>query len=100
MTTLVTSPLTSATLLQPVPTASGQPRRYGDFATFAEALDYAAQGTAGINIYSGKGVLLEALPYRVLRTQAIETAQRLLGVGLKPGDRVTLIAENDGDFAR
>ena len=100
MTTLVTPPLTSATLLQPVPTASGQPRRYGDFATFAEALDYAAQGTAGINIYSGKGVLLEALPYRVLRTQAIETAQRLLGVGLKPGDRVTLIAENDGDFAR
>lgn len=87
-------------ILQPVSTASGQPRRYGDFASFPEALDYAAQGTAGFNIYSGKGVLLEALPYSVLRTQAMETARRLLGMGLQAGDRVAIVAESDGDFAR
>ncbi|ANA14008.1 fatty acyl-AMP ligase [Acetobacter oryzifermentans] len=86
--------------LQPVSTASGQPRRYGDFATFPEALDYAAQGEAGFNIYSGKGVLLEALPYKVLRQQAVDTALRLLGMGLQPGDRVAIVAESDGDFAR
>lgn len=86
--------------LQPVPAASGQPRRYGDFATFPAALDYAAQGGAGFNIYSGKGVLLEALPYRILREQAIETGLRMLGMGLQPGDRVAIVAESDGDFAR
>ncbi|WP_395494920.1 fatty acyl-AMP ligase [Acetobacter sp. KSO5] len=86
--------------LQPVPTGSGQQRRYGDFATFPEALDYAAQGEAGFNIYSGRGVLLEALPYRTLREQAIETGLRLLGMGLQPGDRVAIVAESDGDFAR
>ncbi|MBO1327554.1 fatty acyl-AMP ligase [Acetobacter suratthaniensis] len=90
----------SKAALQPVPTASGQPRRYGDFPTFPAALDYAAQGTAGFNIYSGKGELLEALPYSVLRQQAIETGLRLLGMGLQPGDRVAIVAESDGDFAR
>ncbi|MDE7547458.1 fatty acyl-AMP ligase [Acetobacter fabarum] len=93
------APITEATL-QPLPSASGQVRRYGDFATFPDALDYAAQGTAGFNIYSGKGVLLEALSYRVLRTQAVETAKRLLGMGLQAGDRVAIVAESDGDFAR
>ncbi|MBV1837091.1 fatty acyl-AMP ligase [Acetobacter estunensis] len=84
----------------PVQTESGQNRRYGDFATFPEALNYAAQGAAGYNIYSGRGVLLEALPYALLREQAIEMARRLLALGLQPGDRVGLIAESDGDFAR
>lgn len=93
------SPLNEETL-QPVPTNSGQPRRYGDFPTFPAALDYAAQGEAGFNIYSGKGVLLEALPYKKLREQAIETGLRFLGMGLQPGDRVAIVAESDGDFAR
>nr|WP_173571278.1 fatty acyl-AMP ligase [Acetobacter conturbans] len=84
----------------PVQTESNQKRRYADFATFPDALDYAAQGNAGYNIYSGRGVLLEALPYRVLREQAREMARRLLALGLQPGDRVGLIAESDGDFAR
>lgn len=84
----------------PIATDSGLPRRFGDFPSFAAALDYAAQGQSGFNIYSGKGQLIEALPYRVLREQALETAQRLLTLGLEPGDRVALIAESDGDFAR
>lgn len=76
------------------------PTRYADFASIAEALDYAAQGPTGLNFYSGKGVLVEALPYRQLREQAIDIARHLLGAGLEPGDRVGLIAESDGDFAR
>lgn len=84
----------------PVPTASNQKRRHGDFPTFSAALDYAAEGTAGFNIYNGRGQLLEALPYAVLRTQALDTAHRLLSAGLKVGDRVAIVAESDGDFAR
>ncbi|MGO9818947.1 MAG: AMP-binding protein, partial [Acidocella sp.] len=74
--------------------------RYADFGTIAEALDYAAQGDAGFNFYSGKGQLVEALPYRRLREQAMGLAARMLGAGLKPGDKVALIAESDGDFSR
>ncbi|QDH17720.1 fatty acyl-AMP ligase [Swingsia samuiensis] len=86
--------------LVPTPSRSGLTRRYGDFSSFSAALDYAAQGESGFNIYSGRGKLLEALPYRLLREQAISTAKRLLGSGLNVGDRVAIIAESDGDFAR
>jgi fatty-acyl-CoA synthase len=71
-----------------------------DFPTLADALAYAARGEAGVNFYSGRGVLLESLSYRELRVQALDYARRLLGVGLRPGDRVAIIAESDGDFAR
>ncbi|GAN93664.1 acyl-CoA synthetase [Gluconobacter thailandicus F149-1 = NBRC 100600] len=84
----------------PTPSRSGLVRRYGNFPSFAAALDYAAQGESGFNIYSGRGQLLEALPYRVLREQAVSMARRLLGLGLAPGDRVAIVAESDGDFAR
>lgn len=75
-------------------------KRIADFSTLAEALDYAAQGPTGLNFYSGKGVLTEVLPYAELRRQALILARRLLGSGLKTGDRVGLLAESDGDFAR
>lgn len=84
----------------PVPTDSGQARVYGAFKTFRDALDYAARGQSGYNIYNGRGQLIEALPYARLREQAIETAHRLLSLGLKKSDRVAIIAESDGDFAR
>ncbi|GBQ62007.1 acyl-CoA synthetase [Ameyamaea chiangmaiensis NBRC 103196] len=84
----------------PTPASSGLRRRLGDFPTFTAALDYAAQGTSGFNIYSGKGQLLEALSYAQLRTQAREVARKLLALGLERGDRVAIIAESDGDFAR
>ena len=80
--------------------SSGAAKRYADFGTIAEALDYAAQGPTGINFYSGKGVLVEVLPYPRLREQAIDLARRMLAAGLHPGDRVGLVAESDGDFAR
>ncbi|HEV2678435.1 MAG TPA: fatty acyl-AMP ligase [Aliidongia sp.] len=85
------------------PTPSHHPgltKRLADFDCIAEALDYAAQGPTGLNFYSGKGILIEALSYRLLREQAIDLARRMLGAGLEPGDRVGLIAESDGDFVR
>ncbi len=78
----------------------GQPRRLADFPTLPDALDYAARGDAGVNVYSGRGVLLEALHYRDLRRQALDHANRLLALDLGPGDRVAIIADNDGDFIR
>jgi len=88
-------------MTEPTPTYHpGRVKRYADFGTIAEALDYAAQGPTGLNFYSGKGALVEVLPYHKLREQAISLAQRMLGAGLHPGDRVGLVAESDGDFAR
>jgi fatty-acyl-CoA synthase len=88
-------------MIEPTPSHHpGQPKRHADFGTIAGALDYAARGPTGLNFYSGKGVLVEALPYRLLREQAIGIARRMLGAGLKPGDRIGLIAESDGDFVR
>ncbi|MDB5968149.1 MAG: acyl-CoA synthetase [Hydrocarboniphaga sp.] len=71
-----------------------------DFASLAAALEHAAQGSAGMNFYSGRGQLTEGLPYSRLRGQAEALALRLLAKGLVRGDRVALLAETDGDFAR
>jgi fatty-acyl-CoA synthase len=82
------------------PTAPDRTLRLAAFATLTQALDFAAEGETGINVYSLRGELAEAIPYGALRQAALEIAQRLLGAGLKPGDRVGLIAETDGDFIR
>lgn len=84
----------------PTPTRSGRAISYAAFGTIAGALDYAAQGLTGFNIYSGKGKLVEVLPYSQLREDSIGLARRLLGAGLQPGERVGLVAESDGDFLR
>jgi fatty-acyl-CoA synthase len=75
-------------------------RRFGDFATLTEALDYAARGQTGINIYSPRGELQEVLTYAALREQARALAAKLLASGLEPNDRVAMIAETDGEFIR
>ncbi|MDP3859126.1 MAG: fatty acyl-AMP ligase [Stagnimonas sp.] len=76
------------------------PYRLADFATLPQALDYAAQGETGLNFYTGKGELAEALSYAKLREQSQVLARKLLASGLLPGERVALIADTDGDFAR
>jgi fatty-acyl-CoA synthase len=84
-----------------VPTASidGQPRRFSDFATLGEALDYAAQGQRGLNFHDPRGKLAHPYPYTDLRNDALEMAYRLIAQGVAPGDRVALIAETGPDFA-
>ena len=84
----------------PTPTDSGLKRRFGDFVSLSEALDYAAQGKSGINFYSAKGVLLESLPYSDLRQQDIHVAKQLLNLGLDKGYRLAIFAESDREFSR
>ncbi len=84
----------------PTPTAPDKAFRQPDFSAITEALDYAAQGETGVNIYSPRGELVEVLTYGELRRQAIGLAHGLLAGGLEPGDRVGLIAETEGDFFR
>jgi fatty-acyl-CoA synthase len=82
------------------PTKHNLKRRFADFSTLSEALDYAAKGDTGCNFYSGTGELLAVLPYSELREDALKVAYRLNGLGLKRGDRVALVAETHPNFQR
>ena len=82
------------------PTASDRIVRFADFPTLTQALDFAAGGETGINLYSLRGELVEALTYAKLRDEAVVLARRLLATGAKVGDSVALLAETDGDFVR
>jgi len=85
--------------LAPTPNVCPLPRRYSDFADFGEALDYAAQGTRGLNFHDPRGNLVRAYPFSELRDDARAMAYRLIAHGFKPGDRVALVAETGPDFA-
>jgi fatty-acyl-CoA synthase len=75
------------------------PRRLADFRTLGEALDYAATGQRGLNFHDARGTLTRNYPYSELRTDALVAARRLMAIGIKPGDRVALIAETGAEFA-
>lgn len=74
------------------------PMRYADFSTLVEALDYAAQGSAGMNFYNRRLQCEAVLEYRTLRLRAIAGAKRLLSLNLNKGDRIALIAETSTGF--
>jgi fatty-acyl-CoA synthase len=75
------------------------PRRLADFATLGDALDFAAKGRRGLNFHDARGTLTLAYPYSELRTDALAHARRLVTLGVKPGDRIALIAETGPEFA-
>jgi len=85
--------------LQPTPTEDCLPRRMSDFATLGEALDYAATGNRGFNFHDARGNLAQSYPYAELRADAIDMARRLIAFGIKPGDRIALVAETGPEFA-
>ncbi|NOW46229.1 fatty-acyl-CoA synthase [Novosphingobium sp. SG751A] len=87
------------TALIPTPNICALPRRFGDFATFGEALDYAATGTRGLNFHDPRGNLIRPYPFRELRQDAIAMAHRLIARGVKKGDRIAMVAETGADFA-
>ncbi len=91
---------TSELAIESTPTHHSLPFRAADFATLTDALDYAAQGETGANFYTGRGVLYAAMPFSELRREAQVLARKLLGLGLKKGDHVALIAETNPDFLR
>lgn len=81
------------------PTTDTLARRIADFDTLAEALDYAAQGRRGMNFHDARGSLSRAYPYSELREDALAYARRFVGLGIKPGERIALIAETGPEFA-
>ncbi|MBC2668391.1 fatty acyl-AMP ligase [Novosphingobium piscinae] len=89
----------TATLLVPTPNQDTLPRRFSDFATFGEALDYAARGQRGLNFHDARGNLVRPYPYAELRDDALAVARRLIARGVKPEDRIALIAETGPEFA-
>lgn len=82
------------------PTSPSRTVRFADFPTLTAALDFAATGETGVNLFSLRGELVEALPYATLREQALALAPRLLATGARPGDSVGLIADTEADFVR
>ncbi len=85
--------------LTATPNEDDLPRRFADFDTFCEALDYAAKGKRGLNFHDPRGKLTRPYPFAELREDALAMARRLIARGVKPGDRVALIAETGPDFA-
>jgi fatty-acyl-CoA synthase len=85
--------------LQPTPTGDGLPRRFADFATLGDALDYAATGTRGLNFHDPRGKLVRAYTFAELRSDALAAAYRLIAHGIRPQDRVALVAETSAEFA-
>ena len=85
--------------LAPTPNDCALPRRRADFATFSEAIDYAARSEKGLNFHDMRGTLERAYTYREMRADALEMAQRLVASGIEPQDRVALIAETSPEFA-
>ncbi len=99
MTIATTQEAAASTALIPTPNRDSLPRRFSDFATFGEALDYAAQGQRGLNFHDARGNLARVYPFRELREDALVTARRLIAHGVQKGDRIALIAETGPDFA-
>ncbi|HEX8623939.1 MAG TPA: fatty acyl-AMP ligase [Allosphingosinicella sp.] len=85
--------------LVPTPTADILPRRFADFETLGEALDYAALGRRGLNFHDPRGELVRAYAYRELREDALGAACRLIAAGVRPGDRIAIVAETSPEFA-
>jgi fatty-acyl-CoA synthase len=74
------------------------PFKTDGFRTVLEALDYAAAGETGFSFYTPRGALSGTLTFGQLRERSLDLAQRLVGAGLKKGDRVAMIAESTPDF--
>jgi fatty-acyl-CoA synthase len=87
------------TALMPTPTYDSLERRYSDFATLGDALDYAAKGARGLNFHDMRGNLALAYPFSTLREDALAMAYRLISHGVKPEDRIALVAETGPEFA-
>ncbi len=87
------------TELTPTPNDCELPRIRADFATFNDAIDYAARSKKGLNFHDMRGDLQRVYPYSEMREDAMQMAYRLVDAGIGKADRVALIAETGPDFA-
>lgn len=86
--------------LRPTPTRDpGLKRRFGDFETFWQAVDYAAKGERGFNFYNGRTQLTCVLTFKELREKALAMTEKLSGLGFEKGDRIAVIADTSPEFA-
>ncbi len=85
--------------LVPTPNEDDHPRRFADFSTFGEALDYAAQGKRGFNFHDPRGNLARVYPFSELRSDALVMARRLIAHGVRKHDRIAMVAETGPEFA-
>lgn len=81
------------------PTHDDLPRRFSDFQTLGAALDYAATGRRGFNFHDPRGNLAHPYPFSQLREDAVKCAYRMVAMGVRPQDRIALVAETGPDFA-
>ncbi|KQT33782.1 acyl-CoA synthetase [Sphingomonas sp. Leaf412] len=92
--------MTNETAMLPTPTADTLPRRFSDFATLGEALDYAAKGNRGLNFHDARATLVRGYSFAELRDDAVAAAHRFAAAGVISGDRVALVAETGAEFAQ
>jgi fatty-acyl-CoA synthase len=85
--------------LSPTATSDTLERRFSDFSTMAEALDYAARGQRGLNFHDARGTLVLPYRYTTLREDALAHAFRLIAAGVTIGERIALVAETGPEFA-
>ncbi len=85
--------------LTPTPTQDSLERRWADFETLGAALDYASTGKRGLNFHDARGTLVRPYPFSEMREEALAQARRLIAAGVKPEDRIALIAETGPEFA-
>jgi len=74
------------------------PRRYSDFDTLVEAIEYAAKGKRGPNFFNAKGDLIESLTWTDVYERAQAIGRKIVGLGFEKGDRIALIAETSANF--
>ncbi|MFN9634600.1 MAG: fatty acyl-AMP ligase, partial [Erythrobacteraceae bacterium] len=68
-------------VLTPTPNDCTLPRIRAQFATFNDAIDYAAQSRKGLNFHDMRGELARVYPYSEMRDDALVMARRLVGGG-------------------
>ena len=73
-------------------------RRYADFETLVDAIEYAAKGVRGVNFYDARGNVKEVITWKEVRDRAEAIGRKLVGMGFEKGDRIALIAETSANF--
>lgn len=86
-------------VLTPTPNDCNLPRRRSDFATFNDAIDYAARSEKGLNFHDPRGNLSRVYTYAEMRSDAHELAYKLIASGIGKNERVALVAETSPEFA-
>ena len=86
-------------VLTPTPNDCNLPRRRSDFATFNEAIDYAARSEKGLNFHDMRGNLSRVYTFAEMRKDALDFAYKMVASGIGKDDRVALVAETSPEFA-